>query len=172
MSSTPIIKLPYTRINEVRHLWCALVEHQLRLTPHLATRARLVEESWRRRLAFEAMWREREPRNFVLAAERDGDLVGYAFVRVIEDELAASWIVSVPRAELSALSVLPDVRDTGVGRALMASVYAELRRLGIADMTIDVITTNIDAIRFYEREGAVPFHTTFLLTVGTDDTPV
>jgi GNAT superfamily N-acetyltransferase len=165
MPSTRIFRLPYARINEVRHLWNALFEHQLHLTPHLSRRARSMEQAWQHRLAIEAAWRLHEPRNFVIAAECHDTLVGYAYVRVIEGELAASWSISSPRAELSVLSVLPEERNAGVGRAIMERIYADVRVLGVTDLTVDVITTNIDAIRFYEREGAVPFHTSFVFSV-------
>jgi GNAT superfamily N-acetyltransferase len=124
-----------------------------------------MEQAWQQRVAIEAAWRLREPRNFIVAAEYRDTLVGYAFVRVIEGELAASWSISTPRAELSVLSVLPDKRDAGIGRAIMQRIYADVRVLGVTDLTVDVVTTNIDAIRFYQREGAVPLHTTFVLPV-------
>jgi GNAT superfamily N-acetyltransferase len=165
MSSIKIFRLPHARIHEVRHLWVALFEHQHYLTPHLATRAHSAEESWRRRLEIETTWLAREPRTFILVAELNDALVGYAFIRVINNDLAASWSISNPRAELSVLSVLPELRGSGIGSTLMAKTYEELRTLGVVDLSIDVVTTNIDAIRFYEREGAVPFHTTFLLEV-------
>jgi ribosomal protein S18 acetylase RimI-like enzyme len=172
VSITNIFRLPYARIHEVRHLWIALFEHHHRLTPQLAARARSPEQSWQNRLAIEAAWLAKEPKTFVLAAECDAALVGYAFVRVIEDNLAASWSIANPRAELSVLSVLPKLRNEGIGRALLARVYDELRSLDVADLTVDVITTNIDAIRFYEREGAVSFHTTFLVEVpGSTSAP-
>jgi ribosomal protein S18 acetylase RimI-like enzyme len=42
---------------------------------------------------------------------------------------------------------------------LLDAVEARLRALMIEDMTIGVITTNTEAMRLYERRGAVPFLT-------------
>jgi ribosomal protein S18 acetylase RimI-like enzyme len=39
----------------------------------------------------------------------------------------------------------------------MDAVESRLRELGIADMIIGVVATNVAAIEFYERRGAAPF---------------
>jgi ribosomal protein S18 acetylase RimI-like enzyme len=161
-----IVRLSPERLDELEPLWASLVEHQYSLTPHLAARARPVSDSWRDRRALERRWLEEEPRSFVLGAELDGALVGYAFVRVISGNTSASLSISDPHAELATLSVGPDMRGRGIGRMLTRAVHAELRRIGVPDVTISVITTNSDAVRFYEREGAVPFVTVFLQRVS------
>lgn len=124
-----------------------------------------MSDSWRDRRALERRWLEEEPRSFVLGAESDGAIVGYAFVRLIATNTSASLAMSDPHAELVTLSVGPDMRGRGIGGMLMRAVDAELRRLGASDLTLGVITTNSDAVRFYEREGAVPFVTVFLRRV-------
>lgn len=70
---------------------------------------------------------------------------------------AATWTISDPYAELYALSVLPDRRGQLVGSALMDAVESRLRRLGIRDMIIGVVATNVAAFEFYKRRGAAPF---------------
>jgi GNAT superfamily N-acetyltransferase len=160
-----IERVPVERLDELEELWGALYEHQISLTPHLADRVRSLAESWTDRRALERSWLEDEPDSFVFAAELDGRLVGYAFVRVIGGEVAVSWSVSDPHADLVTLSVLPEMRGRGVGQALMDAVHNELRRLRIGDLTIGVITTNTDAMRFYERQDAVPFLITMLQKV-------
>ena len=94
--------------------------------------------------------------------------LGYAFVRVRPGALfAVSWSASDPLAELAILAVLPEARGKGVGSALLDAVEARLRELQIDDMVIDVITTNTDAMRLYERRGALPFLTNFVQRVAT-----
>jgi ribosomal protein S18 acetylase RimI-like enzyme len=158
--------LPAQRLDELEYLWAALFEHQKSITPHLDDRARTLDDSWRDRRALEHAWLASEPDSFILVAERDGALVGYAFVRVVAGAVAVSWSVSDPHAELMTLSVLPELRNGGVGTLLMDGVERELERLGISDITIDVITTNVDAQRFYARRGAAPFLTRFIQRVG------
>ena len=109
-----------------------------------------------------------------MLAAQDGDAryVGYAFVRIISGEgFAVSWNASRPLAELITLVVAPEARGRGVGSKLLDAVEARLRELGIEDMAIGVISTNTEAIRLYERGGAVPFLTQFLhrVQVSEDD---
>jgi ribosomal protein S18 acetylase RimI-like enzyme len=49
--------------------------------------------------------------------------------------------------------VLPAHRGSGVGAALLDAVWERLAQLGVDDMAITTTTTNVDAQRFYEREG-------------------
>jgi len=48
---------------------------------------------------------------------------------------------------------------------LMDATNAELRRQGIRDLAITVITTNTDAERLYKRRGATPYTTVLLQQV-------
>ncbi|HEY2768871.1 MAG TPA: GNAT family N-acetyltransferase [Solirubrobacteraceae bacterium] len=56
----------------------------------------------------------------------------------------------------------PDTRSRGVGSRLLDAVDARLLELGIEDLVIAVVTTNVEAMRLYESRGAVPFLTQFL----------
>jgi GNAT superfamily N-acetyltransferase len=162
-----IVSLPAERLDELRPIWRTLYEHHLSLTPHLRERARGVDEAWQARRRVEEEWLENEPDTFVLAARRTGAHVGYAFVRVRPaEQFTTSWRVSTPLAELSILAVLPDERGRGVGSALLDAVEDRLLELGVQDMTISVITTNVDALRLYERRGAVPFVVELVRRVG------
>ncbi|HEX5308052.1 MAG TPA: GNAT family N-acetyltransferase [Solirubrobacteraceae bacterium] len=159
MSELSIAQVPPERLDELKPVWRSLYEHHLELTPHLRERWRGVEHAWRARREAEREWIEQEPLTFVLAAERDGTYLGYAFVRVRPTMFATSWSASDPLAELSILAVLPSERGRGIGSALLDVVEARLRELGVEDMTISVVTTNVDAMRLYERRGAVQFVT-------------
>lgn len=157
--------IPPADLDIVEPLWRALFEHHVALTPHLRDRQRTSEQSWRERRAIEQRWLADAPESFVLGAYAEGALVGYAFVRIARGSPAVSWSIADPHADLATLSVAPQARGMGVGRLLMSKVYAELRRLEVLDLEIDVISTNVEAARFYEHEGAVPFTTTYLLQV-------
>lgn len=161
-----IARLPAERLDELKPVWRSLYEHHLTLTPHLRERSRGVEQAWTARREAEREWLEAEPLTFVLAAERNGTYLGYAFVRVRPAEFATSWSASDPLAELSILAVLPSERGQGVGSALLDAVEAQLTELGVEDMTISVVTTNVEAMRLYERRGAVQFVTELVQRVG------
>jgi GNAT superfamily N-acetyltransferase len=158
-------------LDELKPVWRTLYEHHLALTPHLRERSRGVEEAWRARREAEREWLAEEPLTFVLAAageggEGEGGYLGYAFVRVRAATFATSWSASDPLAELSILAVLPQARGRGVGSALLDAVEERLRELGVEDMVISVVTTNVDAMRLYERRGAVRFVMELVQRVG------
>jgi len=159
VAAPAIASVPRSRVSELEPLWRALCQHQRPITPHLHDRAVPFEEAWRVRSRVEREWLD-EPQSFALAAEVGGRYVGYALARVRSGaDFAASWRVSDPVGELATLAVLPDQRDRGIGSALLDAVEQRLAQLGVADMLIGVITTNLDAMRLYQRRGAVPFVT-------------
>ena len=167
MAAHEIVAVPPDRLDELQPLWRALSDHQRALTPHLRDREVPFDAAWASRRRLEAEWLRAEPRSFALAVRDAGRYLGYAFVRVRPGAgFAASWALSDPLADLATLVVLPELRGQGIGSALLDSVETRLAELGIADMMIGVVTTNIDAIRFYEQRGAVPFVTDFLKRVG------
>jgi ribosomal protein S18 acetylase RimI-like enzyme len=157
--SVQIVRLPPERLDEVEPLWSALYEHHHSLTPHLASRARPLSDAWGDHLALERQWLTEEPGSFVLGAELDRRLVGYAFVRIVAEKLAVSWTISNPYGDLTVLSVLPELRGRGIGAMLMDAAEAELLRQGIRDLAITVISTNTEAERLYTRRGARPYTT-------------
>lgn len=168
MTGFDVVSIPADRLDDLQPVWRALYEHHIALTPHLHDRARSFEHAWAARQRIEAERLAREPDSFVLAAREDDRYVGYAFARVYSGaDFAASWSASDPLAELAILAVLPDARGKGIGSALLDAVEDRLRALGIDDMLIGVITTNTDAMRLYERRGALPFLTHFVQRVSS-----
>lgn len=158
-----VIPVPQDRLDDLQPVWRALYQHHTALTPHLRDREVPFEQAWESRRAIEKQWFATEPESFVLAAQCTGRYVGYAFVRVRPGAgFGASWSASDPLAELAILAVLPEIRRQGIGSMLLDAVEARLHELGIEDMLIGVITTNTDAMRLYERRGAVPFLTQFV----------
>jgi ribosomal protein S18 acetylase RimI-like enzyme len=137
------------------------------LTPHLHDRVRPYDQAWGEHQRIRDEWLAGESDSFVLAVQEVDRYVGYALVRVRSGaSFAVSWSASDPLAELAILAVLPEARGRGVGSALLDTVEERLRELRIEDMVIDVITTNADAMRLYERRGAVPLLTKFVQRVG------
>lgn len=168
MTDFAVVLVSTDRLEGLQPLWRVLYEHHMALTPHLRDRARPYEQAWKEHERLMEEWLAAEPDSFVLAAQKADRYVGYAFVRVRPDALfAVSWSASDPLAELAILAVLPEARGKGVGSALLDAVEARLRELQIDDMVIDVITTNTDAMRLYERRGALPFLTNFVQRVAT-----
>ncbi|MFZ1154665.1 MAG: GNAT family N-acetyltransferase [Solirubrobacteraceae bacterium] len=133
----------------IEPLWNALREHHSSVTPDLgAPRSR--RESWRRRRSQYEGWLA-NPEAFVLLAERGAEQVGYAMVHVREG--SPTWPLSERAGEIETLSVLPSERGNGTGTALLEAVREELKARGITELSLHVMRTNKDAIRFYERHG-------------------
>lgn len=162
-----IVALTPDGLDELKPLWRSLYEHHLSLTPHLRERSRGIEQAWIARREAEREWLANEPLTFVLAAESEEGYLGYAFVRVRTATFATSWSASDPLAELSILAVLSPARGLGIGSALLDAVEERLGELGVEDMVISVVTTNVDAMRLYERRGAVQFVTELVQRVPT-----
>ncbi len=155
-----IVPVPVERLEDFKELWRALYDHHNAVTPQLRDRARSFEASWRSRRELERGWLHCEPQSFALGALADSSYVGLAYVRVrTASGFASSWTFCDPLAELATLAVTPASRGQGIGSALMDAVEARLREIGIADMAIGVLATNADALRFYERRGALPYVT-------------
>ena len=73
-------------------------------------------------------------------AERAGTKLGYALVRIDNDEL-----------EVVALEAL--TRREGIGTALLAAAADEARKAGCARAWLITTNDNLDAVRFYQRRG-------------------
>lgn len=149
MPSVDIRRIEASELDLIEPLWNALREHHSSVTPDLgAPRPR--RESWlRRRRQYEA-WLA-DPEAFVLLAERQGAVVGYAMAQVRDG--SPTWPLSERAGEIETLSVLPGERGSGIGAALLEAVRDELGTKGITEVSLHAVSTNSEAIRFYERHG-------------------
>jgi ribosomal protein S18 acetylase RimI-like enzyme len=146
-----IVKAGPERIGDVEPLWKALYIHHQNIVSDLPFRP--LDQSWtRNRLRYE-QWLS-EIGSFMLFAEYRDKPVGYAIVHLQEGNMM--WQTPDKIASLEMLSVLPEARNMGIGTALMNAVYEELRLSNIAALVLNVICTNTDALRFYERCGLIP----------------
>lgn len=149
MGNCEIRRIAIDELDLIEPLWNALREHHSSVTPSLGP-PRSRAESWGRRREQYEQWLE-SPDSFALLAERDGEGVGYAMVHVRNG--SPTWPLGERAGEIETLSVLPGERGRGTGTALLEAVRGELGELGIAELSLLAISTNHDAIRFYERHG-------------------
>jgi ribosomal protein S18 acetylase RimI-like enzyme len=166
MANCDIRRITIGELNLIEPLWNALREHHSSVTPNLGP-PRSRGESWQRRRAQYEQWLE-SPDSFALLAERHGEAVGYAMVHVRTG--SPTWPLGERAGEIETLSVLPGERGMGTGTALLEAVRDALGELGIAELSLLAISTNHEAIRFYERHGFAT-HALWMRThggVGTD----
>lgn len=137
----------------LRPLWEALFRHHGEIALHLGP-MRTPDEAWRRRLK---VYEEtlKKPDSFIFVAKDGEKIVGYALCDVIDG--SSSWETGDKMGELLTLSVLPEYRRKGVGKMLTEKAFSQFRQMGIDDIELEVVATNHDAIRFYERMGLKPF---------------
>jgi ribosomal protein S18 acetylase RimI-like enzyme len=93
----------------------------------------------------QAHWARQEilPQDVVLVADTADGLVGFVAV----------WCR--PSAFVDNLHVLPSLRSEGIGAALMRAAVGRLVALGHSTAYLWVFDSNVAAVRFYERLGAV-----------------
>ena len=164
-----IVRAGSERIDDLQPLWESLHEHHATIAPHLEELGpvRSATESWAVRRALYEEWLG-EPHAFVLIAESDGGQpVGYALVHLRGPE--ETWTTGERIGVLETLVVLPGERGRGIGSALFELMYAELRRLGVLELEVAVISKNAEALRFYERQGLMPFTVSYLGRISPAD---
>jgi ribosomal protein S18 acetylase RimI-like enzyme len=149
MPDIEIRQISVGELDSIEPLWNALREHHSDVTPDLGE-PRSRAESWKHRRGQYERWLS-SPNAFLLVAERGGAPVGYAMVQLREG--SPTWPLSEQAGEIETLSVLPSERSRGTGSALLEAVRAELATRGVTELSLHVMHTNNDAMRFYERHG-------------------
>lgn len=80
----------------------------------------------------------------------------------VREQQPGSWERGARTGVLESLSVRPDQRGGGLGTRLFEAVRAEFVRRGAQELQLEVISSNAEAIRFYARQGLVPYVTTLV----------
>jgi GNAT superfamily N-acetyltransferase len=137
-----------------RALWLSLRDHHHAIAPEMG-RVRDDHDTWTRRRAQYAGWLAEDNGAFLLVARRDGQVLAYAFVRPVL-RTSTTWAVEHDVLDLETLSVAAQARGTGIGARMLARVREEVERGGYGGLTVTAIAKNVDALRFYEREGFAP----------------
>jgi GNAT superfamily N-acetyltransferase len=156
-----ILRAGSERIDDLQPLWESLHEHHATIAPHLTEvgPVRPAHDSWAVRRGLYEEWLA-EPDAFVLVAESDGQAVGYALVHLRGPE--ETWATGERIGVLETLAVLAGERGRGIGSALFERMYEELRGMGVRELEVAVISKNAEALRFYERQGLLPFTVSYL----------
>jgi GNAT superfamily N-acetyltransferase len=155
VSEVTITEVGSERIPDLEPLTRALHRHHVQVDPAIpGVPPRDQDGWWRIRSARYRDWLE-DPDAFVLVAEIDGALVGYALVTFHDAD--DSHRTGDRFAELQSLLVLDDHRGEGIGSALLHAVYERVRARGAEEMIIGVLATNDRVRRLYEREGFTPW---------------
>ncbi|HEX6811767.1 MAG TPA: GNAT family N-acetyltransferase [Planctomycetota bacterium] len=87
-----------------------------------------------------------------LAAELDGQFVGFLLARVWYGEFGAMERTAV----LDTIGVNPNVRGKGVGTALLRQLRQNLLGLGIHELHTEVAWRDTELLAFFQRTGFAP----------------
>lgn len=82
------------------------------------------------------------PHRSYTVIEQNGRILGYGGVLVVQGD-----------GDIQTIAVTPEVRGTGLGRALLDHLLNETRRLGARQVFLEVRADNPVAIGLYERTG-------------------
>ncbi|MFJ6168321.1 GNAT family N-acetyltransferase [Micromonospora orduensis] len=92
---------------------------------------------------------EHLPTHLPFVAEVDGHVVGMAWL-MVSDRVPAPTLRHRRTGDVQAVYVVPDLRDSGVGAALLALVLAEARERALEHVTVH---SSERAVPLYQRMG-------------------
>lgn len=139
---------------KIRSAIAADGDAMLALMPRLAEfqipESRNPEHLWRDDAALLRTWIAGDTDDCLVhvAEDDDGVILGLTLVRLRREALSHE-----PSSHLEAIAVVKEAEGKGVARALLDTAEDEAMRRGARTMTLNVISTNIRARRFYERSG-------------------
>jgi ribosomal protein S18 acetylase RimI-like enzyme len=84
-----------------------------------------------------------------LGAERDGQLLGFAFARLLDGEFGGE----TPAGVLDAVGVAPGARGQGLGRELLRALEDTLARRGGRQLRTQADWSDLDMVGFFSRQG-------------------
>jgi len=144
-------------LDAVAPLWIAVHHQHTHAMPQLA-RYVSDDETWRvRRALYEELLDK--PDTLLLVVILDDRAVGYGLAHVLDRDdtwIADTWVTGPRIGEIESLSVLPELRGSGIGSELLDRLEAHLSQCGVDDLILGALPGNTDAIRLYERRGYRP----------------
>jgi ribosomal protein S18 acetylase RimI-like enzyme len=128
-----------------------MTDAQLEVRPYRDTDEAAVVALWSRLFPETRQWNQ--PAAYIrrkLAVQRELFLVGAIEARAVATVLAG---YDGARGWVYHLAVAPEHRRRGFGRAMMAAAEERLRALGCPKINLQIMRTNAEVVRFYERIG-------------------
>ena len=128
-----------------------MTDAQLEVRPYRDTDEAAVVALWSRLFPETRQWNQ--PAAYIrrkLAVQRELFLIGAIEARAVATVLAGYDGV---RGWVYHLAVAPEYRRRGFGRVMMAAAEERLRALGCPKINLQIMRTNAEVVRFYERIG-------------------
>lgn len=131
-------------VDELADLWVALADEQRALGSHLLAEPNrsTIRQAMARHLLVDGLRIARE----------DGDIVGF----VMFAPETGTYDTDCDRGVVNNLYVRPERRDEGIGAKLLDAAEETFRTSGIETISLEALTANDAARRFYRRQGYTP----------------
>jgi len=139
------------RLWRIIHYVPDMTDAELEVRPYRDSDEPAVVALWERLFPDARAWNQ--PAAYIrrkLAVQRELFLVGALDGRAVATVLAGYDGV---RGWVYHLAVAPEHRRHGYGRTMMAAAEARLRALGCPKINLQIMRTNAEVVRFYERLG-------------------
>lgn len=144
-------------LDAVAPLWTAVHHQHTQVMPELAPYVN-DDETWRvRRTLYEELVAKVD--TLLLLVFLDDRAVGYGLAHILDRAdtwIADTWVTGPRIGEIESVSVLPELRGSGIGSELLDRLEEHLRDHGVDDLILGALPGNTDAIRLYERRGYRP----------------
>jgi ribosomal protein S18 acetylase RimI-like enzyme len=144
-------------LDAVAPLWTAVHQQHTQVMPELAPYVS-DDETWRvRRALYEELLTKAD--TLLLLVLLDDRAVGYGLAHIMDRDdtwIADTWVTGPRIGEIESVSVLPELRGSGIGSELLDRLEAHLRMHGVDDLILGALPGNTDAVRLYERRGYRP----------------
>ena len=100
------------------------------------------------------------PDQGIFAAYIDSEAVGFVNIRVVPPP--TSPLLKTRRIGIvDDFFVVPEKRTQGIGEKLFSGASNWARQKGLSAIQLSVFVANRDAVRFYEKRGMMPLHSTY-----------
>lgn len=86
---------------------------------------------------------------YIYVAEEDGKIVGFITGEIFKKKV---WY-TVQLGSINNLYIIEKYRNNGIGKKLMQTMINALKEKGITNIELNTFSSNVDAIKFYEKLG-------------------
>ena len=79
--------------------------------------------------------------------------IGFGLIAMVDDQPVGYLIADKARGSINYLYVKEEYQRQGVGTALVEECKSRMKKLGYSSITLNVLSLNEKAIKFYQRLG-------------------
>jgi GNAT superfamily N-acetyltransferase len=145
----PLEPVTPDQVEALKPVWLSVHHQHQAVAPHLAPFVS-DEVSWRN---YRSTFCESARQGLLLRAGTAEKPLAMGCAAILDDisRFSDTWQTSGRVAEIEVLAVLPSARGKGFGTGMMRALSERLREIGIWDMIIGVVESNLQAVQLYKK---------------------